>query len=361
MNSGVLVAHLLSALNPSGVYKATAPVARVIMTTVTPSLYLLALYVRLLETQFDTVLGATGRLAQALRDIAVWGVVLVVYFAAGDLINHFLNALYRDMGRMGSLRSVAQQMAAILKVAAKGPSGAWGTLKEINALPLTLATVLLYYTTLVLTTFLEALLRITQAIGYEFAFLYGLIAIPISLSRTFSLLRGFAKLMGFFILWPIVQALLLSVFSPLFLKAVSDLQWMLGKADYMLIYAHMLFTILNLILCAVLCAAPYITASLIENAGAAHPLIEPHLRALSGFGNALSQGVGAVARRAAAPLLEEDEEITSAAPRPMPTLHIPKDPDYWPISADGNVPLTNYLDPQFDAPKKEDTDDKAKD
>ena len=352
MSSASLVADLLGYLAPGGVYRAAAPVANVLMRTVTPSLFVVALYTRLLEAQLDSVSGA-GQLARVVRDVAVWGVVLTVYFALGGLVNHYLNALYAAMGRVGSLRLVAAQMAALLDTAAKGPSGVWGTIKEINALPLRLATVLLYYATLVMTTFLEALLRIAQAIGYQFAFLYGLVAIPLALSRTLSLLRGFAKLLGFFVLWPVVQALLLAVFSPIFTHAVSDLQGLLGKADYMIVYAHMLFTILNLILCAVLLAAPYITASLIENAGAAQPLLAPYLGALSQVGTTMAVGVGAGAAKAADYYFYgPDEDILSMPPRRMPELHIPPDPNFWPSAHDGSRIHTNYLKPQFDGPPR---------
>lgn len=353
MNSASLVADLLAHLAPRGVFRAAAPVAHVLITTVTPSLFLIALYTRLLETQSDAIMGI-GRFNQTFKDIAVWGTLLVAYFEVGQLIAHYLNALYAAMAHLGSLRQVAYSMAALLRTASHGPSGVWGTIKEINALPLRITTVLLYYATLVMTTFLEALLRIAQAIGYEIAFLYGLIAIPLALSRTLSLVRGFAKLMGFFVLWPVIQALLLAVFSPIFTRAVSDLQTILGPSDYMIVYAHMLFTILNLILCAVLLAAPYITASLVENAGAASPIVTPYLGALTSSGASIAAGVGMGATHLAGPLLEDDErELESVPPRPLGTLHVPRDPDYWPISADATVPLTNYLDPRFDGPLKQ--------
>ncbi len=357
MNSASLVVHLLGHLAPGGVYRAAAPVAGVLMRTVTPSLFVVALYTRLLEAQMDSVSGF-GQLAHVIRDIVVWGVVLVAYFALGGLLNHYLNALYVAMGRIGSLRSVATQMAALLDVAAKGPSGVWSTIKEINALPLRFATVLIYYATLIMTTFLQALLRIAQAIGYEFAFLYGLIALPLALSRTLSLARGFAKLMGFFILWPIVQALLLAVFSPLFTHAVADLQKLIGPADYMTVYAHMLFTILNLILCAVLLAAPYITAGLIENAGAAQPLLAPALAGLSSVGTTFAAGVGhGTARAVDYYLYGPDDDVLSVPPRPMPELHVPRDPDFIPSGQDGGAPHTNYLKPQYDGPPKKDQSD----
>ena len=357
MNSASLVVHLLGYLAPGGVYRAAAPVADVLIRTVTPSLFVIALYTRLLEAQMDSVSGF-GQLARVVRDIAVWGVVLVAYFGLGNLLNQYLNALYVAMGRVGSLRAVATQMAALLDIAAKGPSGVWGTIKEINALPLRFATVLIYYATLVMTAFLEALVRIAQAIGYEFAFLYGLVAIPLALSRTLTLARGFAKLMGFFILWPIVQALLLAVFSPLFTQAVANLQSLLGPADYMTVYAHMLFTILNLILCAVLLAAPYVTAGLIENAGAAQPLLAPYLAGLSSVGMTLGAGVSyGTARAVDYYLYGPDEDALSVPPRPMPELHVPRDPNFIPSGMDGGAPRTNYLKPQYDGPPRNDQSD----
>ncbi len=357
MTSASLVADLLGYLSPRSVSHSAVAVADVLVRTVTPSLFVVALYTRLLEAQLDSVSGA-GQLARVVRDAAVWGVVLVAYFALGDLVSRYLNALYAAMGRIGSLRVVAAQMAALLDTAAKGPSGVWGTIKEINALPLRLATVLIYYATLVMTTFLEALLRIAQAIGYQFAFLYGLVAIPLALSRTFSLLRGFAKLMGFFVLWPVVQALLLAVFSPIFTRAVSDLQGLLGPADYMIVYAHMLFTILNLVLCAVLLAAPYITAGLIENAGAGHPLVSPYLGAVTSAGATLAAGVARGSARAwDYYLYGPDDDVLSMRPRRMPELHIPHDPDFWPNAHDGGAVRTNYLNPQFNGPPRNDSSD----
>ncbi len=350
------VADLLRYLSPRGVFREGRPVADLMMRTVTPSLFVVALYTRLLEAQLDAIAGS-GQLARALRDVAAWGVGLLIYFSAGDLIVHYLNALYGAMARIGSLSLVATQMAALLTVANHGPSGLWATIKEVNALPLRLTTVFIYYTTLVVTTFLEVLLRIAQAIGYEFSFLYGLIALPLAVSRNFSLLRGFAKLMGFFVLWPIVQALLLAVFAPIFTHAVATLQGLLGRSDYMTVYAHMLFTILNLVLAAVLIAAPYVTAVLVENAGAGRSLVEPYLGRVTQGAAILDHATTSASVAAVRWYRDRDTDVLSVKPRRMPVLHIPSDPDYWPVSRDGRVPRTNYLKPDFDGPELSDDSD----
>ncbi|MHB1566385.1 MAG: hypothetical protein ACYCXG_06670 [Acidiferrobacter sp.] len=356
MNSASLVADLMNALSPGVVENLAQPVAHTLVTTISPTLLLIGLYVRLLEAQASTVMGV-GRFSQALRDIFVWGTVLVVYFAAGGLVTGYLNALYALMARIGSLHTVARQMAALLTTAAQRPHGVLADVEDVNTLPLQIATVFIYYLTLVLTALLESLLRIAETIGFEFAFLYGLIAIPLALSSTFSLLRGWARLMGFFILWPVVESLLLAVFAPVFTQAVASLQQYLGPSDYMIVYAHMLFSILNLIICAVLIAAPYITGALVENAGGAQPLLAPYMGALATAGATLAAGVdrGVAATVASWP---EMRAPLAVAPRPMPVIRVPSDPDY----VDGlamEIPRTNYLDPQFDKPPPPAADDEA--
>lgn len=347
MNGASLVADLMTALSPRVVENLARPAAHTLVTTISPTLLLIGLYVRLLEAQASAVIGL-GRFSQALRDILLWGTVLVAYFAAGALVTGYLNALYAVMARIGSLHTVALQMTVLLQTAAQRPHGVLADVEDVNTLPLQIATVFIYYMTLVLTALLEALLRIAETIGFEFAFLYGLIAIPLALSSTFSLLRGWARLMGFFLLWPVVESLLLAVFAPVFTQAVASLKPLLGPSDYMIIYAHMLFSVLNLIICAVLIAAPYITSALIDNAGGAQPLLAPYIGALTTAGTTLAAGVdrGVAAASAWWPEMRAPQAV---APRSMPVLHVPPDPHY----VDGlamEIPRTNYLDPQFDKP-----------
>ncbi len=348
MTPASLVAALLSALNPDIVERLVRPVMDMLLVTATPTLFLIALYVRLFETQ-AAMIGGTGRYALALRDIALYGTALVLYVLLGGLVGRYLDDLYKALGHLGSLRAVSAQMTALLKLAARRPHGAWASLAEINALPMQIATVAIYYLTLVVTAFLEALLRIAGVLGYEFAFLYGLIALPLAVSTTFSLVRGWAKLMGFFLLWPVVQALLLAVFSPLFTQALKTLMQMVGPSDYMVVYAHMLFTILNLLLCAVLLAAPYVTAALIENAGSVHPFLTPYITALGGTGQAAAAGLENHVRARLEAWPQERAPI-AFDPRRMPELHVPPDPDFHESLVTGDVPKTNYLDPEFDKP-----------
>ncbi len=348
MTPASLVAALLSALNPGIVEKLARPVMDMLLVTATPTLFLISLYVRLFETQ-AAMIGGSGRYALALRDIALYGTLLVFYALLGGLVGRYLDSLYAALGDVGSLRAVSAQMTALLKLAERRPQGAWASLEEINALPMQIATVAIYYLTLVVTAFLEALLRIAEVLGYEFAFLYGLIALPLAVSSTFSLARGWAKLMGFFLLWPVVQALLLAVFAPLFTQALKTLMQVVGPSDYMVVYAHMLFTVLNLLLCTVLLAAPYVTGALIENAGAMQPFLAPYLTALGGTGLAVAASLESHVR---ARLEEWPQERAPMAfdPRPMPELHVPPDPDFHDSLANEDVPRTNYLDPEFDKP-----------
>ncbi len=351
MTAASLVGSLLAALDPGVIEKLVKPAMAMLLETVTPTLFLIALYGRLLEAQM-AVVGGAGRYAVALRDMGLYGVLIVSYAMLGGLVGHYLNSLYRALGSLGSLHAVSIEMTALLKQAAVRPHGALATIEEIDSLPMQIVTMGIYYLTLVITAFLVALLRIAQVLGYEFAFLYGLIALPLALSNILSLVRGWAKLMGFFLLWPVVEALLLAVFAPLFTHALKALMQVAGPSGYMVVYAHMIFTILNLILCAVLLAAPYVTATLIDNAGSAQPLFAPYVTSLGGTGQAMAASLEARVRQMLDSIPQDRAPMTSDARR-MPELHIPPDPDYHPSIATGDVPKTNYLDPRFDGPPKE--------
>lgn len=346
------VSQLLTLLNPKGVQPLAGHLAHTLMVTVSPTLLLIGLYVRLLEVQGAAIVGV-GRFGLALRDAFVWSFVLVAYFEIGQLINDYVNALYADLAQIGSLRAISIQMNYLLSVSQGHSVSVVEQLESIGSLPMRMATIFTFYVTLIVAIFLDALLRIAQSIGYEVAFLYGLIAIPLSLSVTISLLRGWAKLMGFFLLWPVVQALLLAVFSPIFTNALVSLRQTVGHTGWTAVYAHLLFTVLNLIVCAVLLVAPLLTHALIDNAGGAQPLLAPYLGAIQGFGASMSRGVDAVAGRAGSALLAPDPEPMSAVRARMPELHIAPDPEFVPSPMVNPTVLTNYLDPRFDDPSQD--------
>ena len=142
---------------------------------------------------------------------------------------------------------------------------------------------LFYYATLILVAFLTAFLKIANVMTFGIAFIWGLIAIPISISTTFRILRGWAYLLGFALVWPIVQGLLMAMFSMLFAGS-SETLMTLPDADPMLRSANimMLFAVMHLLLGAVMVAAPFIANALVTNASAASGVVMPFVGAAVG-------------------------------------------------------------------------------
>lgn len=268
------VAQALGLLSPTPIYQALFPLAKLVYHTFTPGLLLLAVYVRIVHTQLDALSGR-GQWAEAVRDMLFWGTAVSAYFYAGDLIASYLNAVYGVTDQLGSVNTVTVAMARALTVAtaafdrlnpvARG-------LMDIVALPVRLITMLLYYMSLVLVIFVSALTSIAHAIGYSLAYVYGLFAVPISISGAINLLRGWALLYGFVVLWPIVQAMILALFNPVFAQAVAGIVQHKALLLWSQSEVYLLFTVLNLILAAAMIAAPYLAYSLIRNMPSGAPV-----------------------------------------------------------------------------------------
>jgi len=287
------VATLIASLDPQPIYDASAAAARYVATTFTPALIIIAVYVRTLETQLDALAG-DGRWTQALRDIALWGTVLALYFGLATLLAGFMNAAYRSLDQIGSLHLITDQLAQLVGQAAvkqNDISGLGSLLDNLAANLVKAVMFLFYYLTLLVLAFLAAFLKVAHAIGYSVAFLWGLIAIPLCITRGLRLLRPWGHFFGTILLWPVVQALMLALFAPVFQHAATAL-----VSDPSVSAAdtgggiYMLYSILNLIVSAILVAAPFVAHALVAN-GAVGGFVTPFTAAAVAAGAGLARRV----------------------------------------------------------------------
>lgn len=268
------VAEILKSLGPAPIYHALSVVSAFVYHTFTPGLLLIAVYVRIAGAQFDSLSGS-GQWACAIRDIAFWGVIVSLYFYIGGMIASYMNAVYSITGSLGSVGTVTAQMAhalAIVSAAFARLNPVMRGVMDLVSLPVRIVATLLYYGSLIVVVFLCALTRITHAIGYGFAFVYGLVAIPISISGRVQLLRGWSLFYGFVLLWPVVQGLVLALFDPVFAAAVAGIVAHRSLVRWGPTEVYLLFTVLNLLLSAVLIIAPCIAYALVNNAPSVAPV-----------------------------------------------------------------------------------------
>ena len=95
------------------------------------------------------------------------------------------------------------------------------SLASLVSTPVVMFTGLAYYMTLILATFVALFFKVANVQVYGVAYIWGLIAIPMSISTTFSILRGWGLLMGLALLWPFVTSLFLAIFASLFANAAG--------------------------------------------------------------------------------------------------------------------------------------------
>jgi hypothetical protein len=253
-----------------------------------PTLLIISIYIRVMETQIDAFAG-TGKYGTALRDMMLWSFVLGSYYAIGNLIIDFINPIYTWLDGFGSLTSTMKSFSHVLEQNKIASDNSGITLIGILSAPYALIAMLLYYFTLVIVAFIAAFLKIANALTFGVAFVWGLIAIPVSISTTFNILRGWGLLLAFSLVWPIVQGLLMAMFAMLFTNSASTLM-QIPDADATVRIANimMLFAVMHLILAAVMVAAPFIANALVSNTSAASSIVMPFVAA------ATAAGVGAI-------------------------------------------------------------------
>lgn len=269
----------LSGLDLAPLYTIIQGLARDVAQFVSPTLLLIAIYTRTLETQLDSLVTG-GRWAAALRDMAGWGVVLGLYGAIGYYLIDFMNSIYAWADSKGSLDALMKTFSDILAKWSDKLSIKDLSVTNLLSTPVVLFTGLAYYLTLILATFVAMFLKVANVLVYGFAYIWGLIAIPMSITRTFALNRGWALLMGLSLLWPFVQAMFLAVFTVLFSNAANvivadpDMNPALALSN-----VYMLFSVMHLLLIAVLIASPFIAQALVANAPAAAGVVTPFVGA----------------------------------------------------------------------------------
>ena len=120
----------------------------------------------------------------------LWSFVLGSYYAIGNLIIDFINPIYTWLDGFGSLTSTMKSFSHVLEQNKIASDNSGITLIGILSAPYALIAMLLYYFTLVIVAFIAAFLKIANALTFGVAFVWGLIAIPVSISTTFNILRG---------------------------------------------------------------------------------------------------------------------------------------------------------------------------
>lgn len=283
---------LLTTLDISVIFNVIYAVAKEVMTYTSSVLFIMAMMIRVSETQLGTIVG-NNKYGEMIRDIFVYGSMMALYSGIGILVINFCNAIYDWIDSIGSLKAAMQSYTSIMTKNEDSIKAGGITVAGLVAAPFVVIGELLYYGSLVIVSFLALFLKIANAMAFGVAFIWGLVALPISISKTFNILRGWAWLMALSLVWPIIQGLMMAMFIMLFSSSGSDyvsmpdIDPMTRHFDLM-----MMFSVLNLLLGAILVSAPFVANALVTNsASAASGIVMPFV------GAAMTAGLAAIKGR----------------------------------------------------------------
>ena len=277
MEYGDLIITWISRLIvPTAIYDGVEVIARGIFTYITPLLLIIAIATRSLEESLDMT-NTTGRWVNALRDMAILGAAITVYFAAGNMVNEFFSATYGYFEKIGSVGSITNQLADTIEQL-ESKTQDTGTLSYLAGSVWRFAGTLVYYSSLIAVTTLIAFLHLAQALGYGLCFCWGLIALPMSITRNFRLLKGWAMFTAFILVWPVVESLSMGLISSIF----SDMgQTMSSSASGNTAIDQgavmMMYTTLNIILFMIAVVAPFVANALVSNTSAGKDFVVPFI------------------------------------------------------------------------------------
>jgi hypothetical protein len=280
---------LLNSFDLSPITVVVNDIATTLAKSLSPILLVLAIYIRLMETQLDGLASGSGKYTEALRDMLIWTFVLGSYFAICTLVLNFMNPIYAALEKTGSVQStmasyemLSRHIAELVK-----KQSLLDAAIAAAAIPYVAVSALFYYATLLFLIFLTLFLKIANVMVFGVAFIWGLIAIPMAISNKLSLLRGWAYLYAFSLVWPVIQGLLLSmVVASMMADTANNSNAALLSAD-----AKMLFTVMHLLIAAVMIAAPFIANALITNSSAAGGIISPFVAAAMAAGAATTKTI----------------------------------------------------------------------
>ncbi len=283
---------LVLSLDPNTIYGSGERVAWTVFSSITPVLLVIAVAVRTLETQLDTS-ASLGKWERAIRDFFLFGFLIGSYFGIMMLFNVLMNEIYLVTHDFGSFEILSKQMSRLLDEANQGGGGALDQALgnfSFGLDPFRWIMSLFYWASNLFLISTHVFLKGAQGVIYAFVLVYGLIAIPVSITSGFKLLKGWGYLLGGTLLWPIVEGLLMNFFGVLFQDSAQQVinaggvQAFENDADF-----KAFFSVVNVVLAILMMMAPVISAYLVANANSMFALVAPFAS------GSMSVGLGALA------------------------------------------------------------------
>ncbi len=280
------LSSFLELISPKYIYTGGQNIAMFVGATVSPVLLVIAIWLRLATSQLDSAVSGSGKHAQFIRDMAVWLTILSLYFTLASMLSDFFNTLYEHFASRGSLGAILSRFSEMIEKVDTAGDNADLMSQSLSILtsPVTFFVWLIYYLSFLIVSFVIKFLSLAHAISWSFALVWGLVAIPMSITSNFKLMRGWAVFSGISLVWPLVHYGSFAMFNPIFQHAADEFVTGSGAGLASLDKAqlYMIMTFVNILAFALAVAAPFISMALVSNSGSIAGVVTPFASAAVG-------------------------------------------------------------------------------
>jgi len=267
------VADFLISLSPTNIYQGGMDFSLFIATTISPVILVIALWMRVVKMQVETITG-NGKWNIFIKDVGIWVFILGSYFALANIITALFNTLYEHFQTVGSYGKTMAHFAEALELNDVSGEESDFSFTSLMSGPMTAVSFVFYYFSFLVVSLVTKFLALAHAMVFSFAIAWGLIAIPLSISGTLSLLKGWGIMLGTVLLWPIIHYSAYAFFDPVFADALSSFSLRdFQKTDRSQLY--MIMTIINALSFAITLSAPFIAQALASNSGSIAGVVAP--------------------------------------------------------------------------------------
>jgi len=293
---------LVESLDPFGVYQSAQNMATNIFMFLTPFLLVIAVAIRTLETQLDTV-SSLGKWERALRDFIGFGVLIASYFGIMTLVNLFMNEVYLLTNDFGNYLTLSKKLKILMDQGLGLKQTDHWLLEKAKGLDVTphgMVIFLIYRVSNIFVVTAYVFLQAAHAITYSFALVMGLIILPMAIATKFNYLKGWGLVLGTAFLWPIVESLFMGLAGDMFMKSVQgmlDEQAKLGPGVILSSTAGIrsYFSVVNFVLGGIMITAPIVTGAVLMGGNAMFPMVAPFAAGSMGLASiAFSAGKSAM-------------------------------------------------------------------
>lgn len=278
------IIDIIDFLKPTIIYESLGDIAMVYISFGIPIFLTFALFSRYLEESAKAMAGE-AKFVVAIKDTLVTCVILCGYAAIGIVLVKLISVIGEKFYEYGSFAVICEDYADTIETVKN-------LTKEHEKLELfdffrkglrstvTIAGWLFFYATIILFIFVYAFLRIAYCLLYCIAYLWGFVALPLMLSKRMDLSTGWIKTLLSLLAWPIIEASLYGLVSPMFKQFSTNITATYsGEAGVIVLagYVYLLLGVINLIIIAIAIVAVFVSFFLVMNQSAALGVAAPFI------------------------------------------------------------------------------------